>query len=155
MSKDIQGVGLGIASRFAGSEFAKKYGLRRPAEKLAYVSTKKGFEVIGQMMANKAKKKSDDPKMLPEPSTAGLFDLTLSEEQQMIKDTVRSYAEDVVRGLAHDANEDMDLPATWHGVISPWHTPRWLQLLLPTPLLNGVLRHRKKLCSQITWQQRR
>jgi len=113
MSKDIQGVGLGIASRFAGSEFAKKYGLRRPAEKLAYVSTKKGFEVIGQMMANKAKKKSDDPKMLPEPSTAGLFDLTLSEEQQMIKDTVRSYAEEVVRGLAHDANEDMDLPETY------------------------------------------
>ena len=113
MAKDIQGVGLGIASRFAGSEFAKKYGLRRPAEKLAYASTKKGFEVIGQMMAKKSDKKGDEVMMLPEPSTAGMFDLTLSEEQQMIKDTVRAYAEDVVRGLAHDANEAMDLPETY------------------------------------------
>jgi hypothetical protein len=92
MAKDIQGMGLGLAVRFSGSEFARKYKLRRPAEKLAYAGTKKGFEVIGQMMANKKAKKSEDPKMLPEPSTAGLFDLTLSEEQQMIKDTVRSYA---------------------------------------------------------------
>ena len=113
MAKDIQGLGLGLAVRFSGSEFARKYKLRRPAEKLAYVGTKKGFEVIGQMVAKKKAKKSEDPKMLPEPSTAGLFDLTLSEEQQMIKDTVRSYAEEVVRGLAHDANEDMKLPETY------------------------------------------
>jgi alkylation response protein AidB-like acyl-CoA dehydrogenase len=113
MAKDIQGVGLGIASRFAGSEFAKKYGLRKPVEKLAYAGTKKGFEFIGQMVAKKSSKKSEDPKMLPAPSTHGLFDLTLSEEQQMIKDTVRSYAEEVVRGLAHDANEAMKLPETY------------------------------------------
>ena len=58
MAKDIQGVGLGIASRFAGSEFARKFGLRKPAEKLAYAGTKKGFEVIGQMVAKKAAKKA-------------------------------------------------------------------------------------------------
>ncbi len=113
MAKDIQGVGLGIASRFAGSEFARKFGLRKPAEKLAYAGTKKGFEVIGQMVAKKAAKKGDAQILLPEPSKHGLFDLTLSEEQQMIKDTVRSYAEEVVRGLAHDANEAMTLPDTF------------------------------------------
>ena len=40
MAKDIQGMGLGLAVRFSGSEFARKYKLRRPAEKLAYAGTK-------------------------------------------------------------------------------------------------------------------
>lgn len=113
MAKDIQGYGLGLAVKFSGSEFARKYKLRRPTEKLAYASTKKGFEVIGKMIAKKKEKTSDKPMLLPEPHTAGLFDLTLTEEQQMIKDTVRSYAVDVVRGLAHDANEDMKLPDSY------------------------------------------
>src|SRR5690606_9642858 len=39
-----------------------------------------------------------------------LFDLSLTDEQQMIRDTVRAYATDVVRGLAHDANEACTLP---------------------------------------------
>ena len=113
MSKDIQGLGLGLASRFAGSELAKKYGLRKPAERIAYLWTKKGFQFVGKLQADKAKKKAADPLLLAAPAAHGLFDLTLTDEQQMIKDTVRSYAEEVVRGLAHDANEAMTLPENY------------------------------------------
>ena len=34
--KDIRGKGLALANRFAGSQFAEKHGLRKPAERFAY-----------------------------------------------------------------------------------------------------------------------
>ena len=112
MAKDIQGLGLGLASKFAGSQFAEKYKLRKPAEKMAYLSTKTGFKVAGEVLKRTAKKKKVDNNMLlPAPEKKNvLFDLSLSEEQQMIKDTVRAYATDVVRDLALDADENKTLP---------------------------------------------
>ena len=113
MGKNLQGTGLAIATRFSGSKFAAKYGLRKPAEKLAYLGTKKGFELIMKQMAKKKKDQPDEKMMLDAPARHTMFDLSLSEEQQMIKDTVRSYAEDVIKGLGHDANEAMNLPDTY------------------------------------------
>lgn len=112
MAKDIQGLGLGLASKFAGSEWAAKYGLRKPAEKMAYLSTKTGFKVAGQVLKRVNKKqKVNNNMLLPAPEKkAGLFDLSLSEEQLMIKDSVRSYATDVIRDLALDADENKQLP---------------------------------------------
>lgn len=120
MAKDIQGKGLAIASRFAGSQFAEKHGLRKPAERFAYLATKAGFQVAGKFMAKKAKKPhiapepSDEgqikPKIVSDSYAKGIFDLSLTEEQQMIQDSVRAYAADVIRGLAHDADEAKALP---------------------------------------------
>ena len=44
MAQDIQGVGLRLASRFAGSRWAEKYGLRKPVERIAYLSTRAGLD---------------------------------------------------------------------------------------------------------------
>ena len=44
MATDLQGLGLGLASRFATNPIVQKYKLAKPAEKFAYISTKKGFE---------------------------------------------------------------------------------------------------------------
>ena len=109
MAKDIQGIGLRIASRFAGSEWAQKHGLQKPAERLAYLGTKKGFEIAGKLM-EKRQKNQKDVKLLTDQSSKPLFDLSLSEEQQMIQDSIRAYASEVVRGLAHDADENKQLP---------------------------------------------
>jgi len=111
MSKDIQGVGLGLASKFAGSRFAEKYKLRKPAEKMAYVSTKTGFKLAGEMLKRNAQKHSANNRLPAPKKNNVLFDLSLSDEQQMIKDTVRAYATDVVRDLALDADEQQQLPA--------------------------------------------
>lgn len=111
MATDLQGLGLGLASRFAANPIVQKYKLAKPAEKFAYISTKKGFEFAQKLMANKAKKKQQangDIKALPAPPP--LFDLSLSDEQQMIRDSVKAYAEYNIRPLALAADEDAKLP---------------------------------------------
>lgn len=109
MGKDIQGVGLGIASRFAGSEWAQKHGLNKKAERLAYLGTREGFKIVGKLMEKRQKKKGDT-KLLTDQRPKELFDLSLTEEQEMIRDSIQAYAKEVVRDLAHDANENNALP---------------------------------------------
>ncbi|MBL4796696.1 MAG: acyl-CoA dehydrogenase family protein [Oleispira sp.] len=108
MAKDIQGLGLGLASRFAASPLAQKYGLAKPAEKIAYISTKIGFQLVQKALAKKQQKKLLNTKALPAP--AALFDLSLSEEQQMIRDSIQSYAKDNIRPAALSADEAAKLP---------------------------------------------
>jgi alkylation response protein AidB-like acyl-CoA dehydrogenase len=108
MARDIQGLGLGLASRFVASPFVQKYGLAKPAEKIAYLSTKKGFQLVQKALAKKQQRKLLDTKALPAP--AALFDLSLSEEQQMIRDSIKSYAKDNIRPAALSADEAAKLP---------------------------------------------
>lgn len=102
MAKDFQGVALGLAARFAGSPFAEKYNLRKPAEKLAFKSTKAFIEFV-QKSNKKSTRKTKKP-------AGAMFDLSLSEEQQMIRDSVRGYAEHSLRPHALLADEESTLP---------------------------------------------
>ncbi|MEH6448039.1 MAG: acyl-CoA dehydrogenase family protein [Oleispira sp.] len=104
----LQGLALGLASRFAAHPLVQKYGLAKPAEKLAYISTKKGFQLIQQGLAKKSLGNKNGLKALPSPPP--LFDLTLSDEQQMIRDSVKAYAENNIRPLALAADEQAKLP---------------------------------------------
>lgn len=113
MAQDIQGVGLRLASRFAGSRWAEKYGLRKPVERIAYLSTRAGFRFAGKLLQKRQQPDPTPGERLPNSREKQLFDLSLTDEQQMIKDSVRAYASDIVRGLAHDANEACALPDTY------------------------------------------
>lgn len=104
----LQGIGLGIASRFAAHPLVQKYGLAKPAEKLAYIATKKGFQLVQKGLAKKGQGDKRGIKALPSPPP--LFDLTLSDEQQMIRDSVKAYAEHNIRPLASAADEHAKLP---------------------------------------------
>lgn len=108
MATDIQGLGLGLASRFAAHPLVQKYGLAKPAQKIAYISTKKGFELAKKGLAKKSQLQQNKTKALPAP--APLFDLTLSDEQQMIRDSVMSYAQNSLRPMALEADENANLP---------------------------------------------
>lgn len=108
MATDIQGLGLGLASRFAAHPLVQKYGLAKPAQKIAYISTKKGFELAKKGLAKKSQLQQNKTKALPAP--APLFDLTLSDEQQMIRDSVMSYAQNSLRPMALEADENTNLP---------------------------------------------
>ena len=108
MATDIQGLGLGLASRFAAHPLVQKYGLAKPAQKIAYISTKKGFELAKKGLAKKSLLQQNKTKALPAP--APLFDLTLSDEQQMIRDSVMSYAQNNLRPMALEADENAKLP---------------------------------------------
>lgn len=108
----LQGIGLGLSSRFVAHPFVQKYGLAKPAEKLAYVSTKKGFQLVQKVIAKKSvQKKGANGALKALPSPAPLFDLNLTEEQQLIRDSVRSYASDTLRSQALTADEHAQLPS--------------------------------------------
>ena len=104
----LQGLALGLASRFAAHPLVRKYGLAKPAEKIAYISTKKGFQLIQKGLAKKSQGNKNGIKALPSPPP--LFDLTLTDEQQMIRDSVKSFSEHNIRPLALAADEQAKLP---------------------------------------------
>lgn len=111
MAKDIQGMGLLIASRFAGSRWANKLGLRKPVERIAYLSTRMGFKFAGKLLQKRQQQDSVQGERLANSRDKKLFDLSLTEEQQMIKDSVRDYAHAVIRPLATSADEQKKSPS--------------------------------------------
>lgn len=121
MAKDIQGLGLALASRFAGSRWAEKYGLRKPAQRLAYLSTRSGFRLAGQLSARRhqpSTSTANDARPAAaqnaDSRSASLFDLSLSEEQNLIRSSVRAYAGDILRPAAAAANEQGQPPQAFH-----------------------------------------
>jgi alkylation response protein AidB-like acyl-CoA dehydrogenase len=108
----IQGFALGLATRFAGSEFAEKYRLREPANKIAYTGTKVGFQAILQAARpfTKSNNKAKGTR-LPYAQAPALFDLNLTEEQQMIRESVQRFSREEVRPVAYEADKNAATPA--------------------------------------------
>lgn len=111
MAQDATGFALNVLNRFAGSDWADKLGLRKPVEKSAYTLTRTGFRLIATAARQFKGQKMDKPARLNKPGhVTELFDLNITEEQQMIRESVQAFARDVLRPLAHDANESLDMP---------------------------------------------
>ena len=112
MAKDAVGYALGALNKLASSDFLDKVGLRKFIERLAYTLTKTGFRVVTTTARTfKASQKLDKPQRLHAPGqTTDLFDLSITEEQQMIRDSVKSFATEVLRdrGEAADAAHRTD-----------------------------------------------
>lgn len=106
MAKDAVGYALTALNRLASSEVLDKMGMRKSVERLAYTLTKGGFQVITTTARTfKSSKPGSKPERLNAPGhTRDLFDLGITEEQQMIRDSVQAFAADVLRGQAEDAD---------------------------------------------------
>ena len=87
MARDAVGYALGALNRLASSDFLDRVGIRKFIERLAYTLTKTGFRVITTTARTfKASQKLDKPARLTAPGqTTDLFDLNVTEEQQMIR----------------------------------------------------------------------
>jgi alkylation response protein AidB-like acyl-CoA dehydrogenase len=110
MAQDATGFALNVLNRFAGSDWADKLGLRKPVEKSAYTLTRTGFRLIATAARQFKGQKMDKPARLNKPGQGtDLFDLNITDEQQMIRESVQSFARDVLRPVAHDANESLDM----------------------------------------------
>lgn len=107
MAKDAVGYALSALNRMASSELLDKLGLRRLVERMAYTLTRTGFQVITtSARAFKSGPKLDKPERLNKPGhTTHLFDLNITDEQQMIRDSVRAFSADVLRPGAEHADE--------------------------------------------------
>lgn len=108
MAKDAIGFALSALNRLAGSSMLDRLGMRHTAERLAYRLTKGGFQVITtSARAFKSSNPSDKPQRLDAPGhTTGLFDLGITDEQQMIRDSVQAFAAEVLRENAEQSDAE-------------------------------------------------
>ncbi|HEX5842376.1 MAG TPA: acyl-CoA dehydrogenase family protein [Pseudomonas sp.] len=104
MTADIQGRALAMLNRFAQADWPDRLKLRKPVERLIYSGSRASFRAAAQR-AGKAGK-------TPRPvDPDALFDLSLSDEQQMLVEMLEGFANEVLRPLAHAADEQATLPA--------------------------------------------
>lgn len=96
MSTDVQGRALSVLNRVAQADWPDRFKLRKPFERLLYTGSRAGF----RMAAKPAK-----PAKAPRPADPdGLFDLSLSDEQQMLVEMLGAFASEVLRPAAEAAD---------------------------------------------------
>jgi len=108
MATNAMGYALSALNALAGSEILDRLGMRKSMERLTYNLTKTGFEV-GSTAARKFSGggKSGKPERLDAPGmTTDLFDLSITEEQQMVRDNISSFAAKELREKAELADEN-------------------------------------------------
>ena len=109
---DAMGLGLRALNRFAGLPLVDRIGLRKPAEKALYQATRTGFRTVGALNRSfGATQKLLKPARLAQGRTPDLFDLSPTEEQQMLRDTVQGFAVEQLRPAAAAADAACAAPA--------------------------------------------
>jgi alkylation response protein AidB-like acyl-CoA dehydrogenase len=107
-------IGLAVAglNRLAASEVLDRLGLRRQAEQAVFTLTRNGFRTAtaaGRQFTRVGSRGT--PGTRPETVRAdGTFDLTPTEDEQMLVDVVGEFAEEVLRPAAPAADEACAAP---------------------------------------------
>lgn len=110
--RDSMGFGLKLLNLFASWPLIDKLGLRKSSERVVYQATKLGFRTAGAAGRSfKAVQKQLKPARLGSSAPRELFDLTPTEEQQMMRESVLGFAMDELRPAAAAANEACAAPA--------------------------------------------
>lgn len=119
--RDAIGAAMRFITTITGSDFAKKYDLQPKIDRVLYQSTKTGFKTLGA--ANRQFKKvagSGKPQRpAQDAQQAGaaekpkkVFDLTPTEDQQMIVETVKEFAASSLDERAQEADKKSLPPET-------------------------------------------
>ncbi|MGW1345140.1 acyl-CoA dehydrogenase family protein [Kribbella sp. NPDC002412] len=103
--RDAIGVGVALLNRLANSRAIDRLGLRKPAERAVFEATKTGFRTAGALSRRfTAVSKQAKSSRLPAARGTGRFDLTPTEDQQMVVEVVREFAAEVLRPAAAAAD---------------------------------------------------
>ncbi|MDR7086966.1 alkylation response protein AidB-like acyl-CoA dehydrogenase [Aeromicrobium panaciterrae] len=109
--RDPMGIGLAVLNRIASSPIVDKLKLRASTEKAVYRGAKGGFRVAGAAGRTfKRVKGSGKPTRLSKTGDSGVFDLTPTEDQQMIVGVIKEFAAEVLRPGALVAETSNDTP---------------------------------------------
>jgi alkylation response protein AidB-like acyl-CoA dehydrogenase len=92
---------LRAITRLSGSDLVERLGLRRSTERAVYEGLRAGTKAV--KMANEAF--AGPPKRLGTSKGAGLFDPRPSEEQELVRDSMRRFAEEALRPAARAADD--------------------------------------------------
>ncbi|WP_394823486.1 acyl-CoA dehydrogenase family protein [Pendulispora albinea] len=103
---------LRLLTQFGGAEFADKLGLRGPAAKILYHGAKTSMRAATKAatVLSGSKSSGQKPARLKSAAGSGLFDPTPTQEQILIRDTMRRFADEVLRPAAYTADEAAKAP---------------------------------------------
>lgn len=111
-TRDPIGYAVAGLNRLARSELIDRLGLRKQAEQLVFTTTRNGFRTAtaASRQFGKVTRKSGPGTRPSTGNRSGVFDLTPTEDEQMLVDVVGEYAAEVLRPAAADANEACSAP---------------------------------------------
>jgi alkylation response protein AidB-like acyl-CoA dehydrogenase len=113
-SRDPIGYAVAALHRLARSELLDKVGLRRQAEQTVFAVTRGGFRTAttaGRAFA-RAGRRGEAGQRASRAEPRGVFDLTPTEDEQLLVDVVTELATEVVRPAAADADVACATPET-------------------------------------------
>jgi alkylation response protein AidB-like acyl-CoA dehydrogenase len=105
-SRDPIGHAVAVLNRLAQSELLDRVGLRKQAEQTVFTVTRGGFRTAttaGRAFA-RAGRRGKPGQRAATAATRGVFDLTPTEDEQMLVDVVTELATEVVRRAAAEAD---------------------------------------------------
>ena len=111
-TRDAIGLAVAVVNRLAQSDLIDRVGLRKQAEQAVYSTTRNGFRVAtaaGRTFA-RAGRRTPGARPAHAPS-AGVFDLTPTEDEAMLLEVVRELATEVLRPAAPAADAACAPPA--------------------------------------------
>src|SRR5262245_931479 len=106
------GAVMSVLNKVAGAPVVNRLGLKKPVDKVLYQATRTGFTAAGAATRTfTAAGRLGSAKRLPSVPDTGVFDLTPTDDQQMIVETVRDFAAERLRPAAAEADEKCAAPA--------------------------------------------
>lgn len=139
MANDPISFSLAALNRFAGSKRVQRWGISKPAQKMLYWSTRGGFRAASTVARQfKAARKLAGATRLQTVKKPDLFDLSLDENQEMLRQMARRFAKEVMRDAANGADAISDVPEGFHEQIGELGLN---QFAIPEAL-GGIAEHR-------------
>jgi alkylation response protein AidB-like acyl-CoA dehydrogenase len=106
------GLGLRWLNKLAGSDLLDRIRIRKQVERALFTGTKNGFRsATAAGRSFKAAQKLTGPARQAPSKPRSLFDISPDDEQQMLQEGVRDFAEAKVRPVAKQADFDKSTPA--------------------------------------------
>lgn len=110
-TRDPIGYAVAALSKLAQSDLLDRVGLRKATEQAVYTATRSGLRtmaVAGRTFTRKGRKRAGV--RVASADARGVFDLTPTEDEQMLVQVVKEFAEEVVRPSAAEADEACATP---------------------------------------------
>jgi alkylation response protein AidB-like acyl-CoA dehydrogenase len=101
---------LKVLTAIGASDLTARLGLAEPGQRLIYEGAKAVTRVAKTAAGALASSTKESPVRLEKRPSSALFDLAPTEEQQLLIDTVRQFADEVVRPAAVEAERLMRAP---------------------------------------------
>ncbi len=101
---------LKALTRFSGSDLAERLHLQRPLQRLVFRGTRAGVQAAIARTPFARRRGAAEPERLASSKSGGLFDLTPTEEQSLMRDSMRRFASEVLRPAARAADDAAEPP---------------------------------------------